>query len=536
MNFSSYQNLRDLFTVLGNKFLHRPEAVEISQADYNLLTPAQKADKTKIYYIYDASGGGGASDAKDVAYDNSESGLSATNVQDAIDAKANDFVEIDYEDWGELTDEQKEAHNWKVTNVPDVGPTPPTPDVPDGKTVTPVNDVEIWLECAGLTDTGYTTLTQVLNDTGVLSVLMADSNAVDYLVRSTTFAKSEALVPTMTSDNTPSGVCIASTVLSGYNAYKAFDGDNTSAWIPNNNATNNYVGYEFTLAQRVEKVTATIMRGNWGGSVPSRTFKVQGYSDDWHDIGTITTEATNTTSTDNYTATITTSGLYTKCRLFCEDIIHSEDQYDVRIMELQFYNVAVGVTDNSTAMSYIGLNNYCANTLLADSTWCNAICNSTYFESVLNAKVPNMTSNTAPSGTVIYNAQIADQPAYMAFNSTNSPDNHTKWMSGSGNQSGDWIGYDFVEPVRITKIMLHNRITGTVASPSSFILQSSDDNTNWDNIKSFSNSNNNADAVTYYKTLNLDTHRYYRIYITGTYNNSSPIIVQLQFWGRKDVV
>lgn len=384
MNFSNYQNLTSLFTEIGNRFRKRPEAVEISQADYDLLTPVQKADKTKIYYIYDASGGGGASDARDVAYDNSESGLSATNVQDAIDAKANDFVEIDYEDWGELTDEQKEAHNWKVTNVPDVGPTPPTPDVPDGKTVTPVNDAEIWLACAGLTDTGYTSLSEVLADTSILQTVLADDNASDYLARCSSFV--------------------------------------------------------------------------------------------------------------------------------------------------------LDVTSNQTAMSYIGLNNYTANALLDDETWNEGINSSTYFESVLNAKVPNMTNNTTPSGTVIYNAQIADQPAYMAFNSTNSPDNHTKWMSGSGNQSGDWIGYDFVEPVRITKIMLHNRITETVASPSSFILQSSDDNTNWDNIKSFSNSNNSANAVTYYKTLNLDTHRYYRIYITGTYNNSSPIIAQLQFWGRKDVV
>jgi len=294
-------------------------------------------------------------------------------------------TEITWENWNNLTDEQKRGTLWIITGItPGPGPTPPGPVIPDGKTVTPINDVEIWLACAGMEDTGYTSLSEVLADTSILQTVLADDNASDYLAR---------------------------------------------------------------------------------------------------------------------------------CSSFVLDI-----------------------TSDQTAMSYIGLNNYTANALLDDETWNEGINSSTYFESVLNAKVPNMTSNTAPSGTVIYSAQISDQPAYMAFNSTNSPDNHTKWMSGSGQTSGDWIGYDFVEPVRITKIMLHNRITETVASPSSFILQSSDDNTNWDNIKSFSNSNNSANAVTYYKTLNLDTHRYYRIYITGTYNNSSPIIAQLQFWGRKDVV
>ena len=58
MNFSNYQNLRDLFTAIKVKFTNRPETIEISQADYNALTPAQKTDKTKVYYIYDAESGG----------------------------------------------------------------------------------------------------------------------------------------------------------------------------------------------------------------------------------------------------------------------------------------------------------------------------------------------------------------------------------------------------------------------------------------------------------------------------------------------
>ena len=41
---------------------------------------------------------------------------------------------------------------------------------------------------------------------------------------------------------------------------------------------------------------------------------------------------------------------------------------------------ASDITANQSAMSYIGLNDYCADALLANSTWLNAIGNSTYFE------------------------------------------------------------------------------------------------------------------------------------------------------------
>lgn len=406
--------------------------------------------------------------------------------------------------------------------------------VPDGKTVTPTDDVSIWLQC-GQRSENYTTLAEVLADSTCLSALMSDNNAVDYLVRSKSFAKSEALVPIMTSDNTPSGICIASTVLSGYNAYKAFDGDNTSAWIPNNNATNNYVGYEFTSAQRVERVTATIMRGNWGGSVPSRTFKVQGYSDDWHDIGTITTEATNTTSTDNYTATITTSGLYTKCRLFCEDITHSDGQYDVRIMELQFYNVAVGVAENATAMSYIGLNNYCANTLLADSDWCSAIFESTYKESVLNVKAPTMTSNNTPSGVCgLYNTTMyGNNPPYYAF------DGNLSTMA-RGNTGSDYgiIYYQFPSAKKCVGFEL---ISSNDLSLSEYYFVASNDGTNWDSLETYID--DNTQSLVGHSKVNNTSYDYYGIKITkvkagGTeypYRNAGFDMKQLQFYGRADV-
>lgn len=59
--------------------------------------------------------------------------------------------------------------------------------LPDGDTVTPVNDVQTWLKCAGIKDKTYTTVSQVVKDTNTMFLLMSDENAMKYLARSTGF-------------------------------------------------------------------------------------------------------------------------------------------------------------------------------------------------------------------------------------------------------------------------------------------------------------------------------------------------------------
>lgn len=170
--------------------------------------------------------------------------------------------------------------------------------VPEGSTVLPTDDIQTWLACAGITDKSYTTLAEVLADSTTLLALMSDNNAVDYLVRSTTWAS--------------------------------------------------------------------------------------------------------------------------------------------------------GLTADSTAMTDIGANNYCADTLLSDSTWRAAICDSTYFESVLNVKVPTMTSNTTPSGVVSGSAGELNN-YYLAFNG--DPSNA---FSQANLASGMSITYTFPEDVRIYKVGYHS--------------------------------------------------------------------------------
>lgn len=203
------------------------------------------------------------------------------------------------------------------------------PPIPTGSTVTPVNDIQIWLHCADIWNKNYTTIGQVLADASTLQALIANNNAADYMARSTSWASA--------------------------------------------------------------------------------------------------------------------------------------------------------VAANSNAMTYIGANNYCANKLLANSTWLNAIFNSAYFESVLNVKVPTMTSDTAPSGQVIYSSQQPTGLGWYAFNN----DESNGWYTYSKSSNNEYIGYVFPNAVNVKAIYIMNYDNQSyIANNQSIVLtlQGSTNNTNWNDI------------------------------------------------------
>ena len=135
-------------------------------------------------------------------------------------------------------------------------------------------------------------------------------------------------------------------------------------------------------------------------------------------------------------------------------LMASDNAVDYLVRSTTF---ASDITSDSGAMTAIGLNNYCANTLLGDSTWCEAICNSTYFESVLNVKVPTMTSNTTPSGVVSASSYIGANGGYpwKAFSGSN--DNF--WMAGSASYP-QWLAYTFANAVKIYAYAFRNETSG----------------------------------------------------------------------------
>jgi len=210
--------------------------------------------------------------------------------------------------------------------------------IPDGKTAVPINDVQIWLNCANIWNKTYTTIGEVLADTDTLAAVIADDNAADYLLRSTSFTTIctdanamnyigasnyasdillddltwataignsiyfesvlNAKVPPMTSDSTPSGTCAASSTSSGFAAYRAFISDFTdNGWAPASGSSfgSSWVSYEFTTPIKVKKVKARYVRISAGYTL---TFKIQGYNTStnaWEDLTSGLTAYENTT-------------------------------------------------------------------------------------------------------------------------------------------------------------------------------------------------------------------------------------------------
>ena len=142
-----------------------------------------------------------------------------------------------------------------------------------GTTIEPVNDVSIWQRCADLTTT-YTTVAQILADTTTLKTLLYNSNAKEYMIRSTTImtaviADSNAISildngmpyinPDMSSATTPYGN-VSMSFTNNYNYYGIFNsGEVTTSssyyytagnggwiiWVTN--AEKGVVPYKFTI-------------------------------------------------------------------------------------------------------------------------------------------------------------------------------------------------------------------------------------------------------------------------------------------------
>lgn len=259
------------------------------------------------------------------------------------------------------------------------------PPIPTGSTVTPVNDIQIWLHCANIWNKNYTTITQVLADASTLQALIASNNAADYMARSTSWASSvtansnamtyigannycankllanstwltaicnstyfesvlNVKVPTMTSDTTPSGEAF------GYNPiappqgspYKAFDGNDSTYYLPYNATMasySNYVGYKFTQNVCIKKATVIFKEGNANRS--NLHFKIQGLiNNNWVDVS-----AENTISSLPVGSAITRDVIFSNTsktnqyRMIC-DQLHVTGAYITYCMTLQFYGRA----------------------------------------------------------------------------------------------------------------------------------------------------------------------------------------------------
>lgn len=252
-------------------------------------------------------------------------------------------------------------------------------DIPDGSTVTPTDDIQIWLHCANIWDKNYTTISQVLADASTLLTLIASNNAVDYMARST----------------------------------------------------------------------------SWSSAI----------------------------------------------------------------------------TADASAMSYIGLNDYCADTLLANTTWRGAICSSTYFENVLNVKIPTMTSATTPSGKVTGSNPYPNWDIWGCVSGRSGIQGSTLFSGGT-----KYWQYEFAAPVACYLFTVSELGDSAQVTPSSMFssakIQGSNDGSTFTDIYTISQTP--ASGAKYdYNFANATKYKYYRLAdITGSYSSYLELGKLLNFYGR----
>lgn len=392
--------------------------------------------------------------------------------------------------------------------------------IPNGATATPINNIQTWLHCADIWNKNYTTIAQVLADASTLQALIASNNAVDYMARSTDWASDSnvGLVPAMTSNTTPYGTVYALTEnygASGREGWKAFDGNDNTAWWGafQNNTT--YVQYDFGKTIQLAKCIGKCGPGISDASTFKVIFEYSIDNTNWYAFGDeITKGGTGLFDISANNGGNTVSARYVRFRT----ISSTAGNIGVYTPTLQFYPKA-GIPNNQNAMIYIGNNNYCANKLLANNTWLNAICNSLYFESVLNTKVPTMTSYTTPSGVVSAKDEYSGWAAWLAFGGTH--DTGRGWVA---NSAPSWIQYQFTTPVCVNKIYVWNPAGSN--RPWTGTLQGSNDGTTFTDIQSNIDGSQGVDGYT--NITNNTKYKYYRMVASGT----AAFIGALQFYGR----
>lgn len=405
--------------------------------------------------------------------------------------------------------------------------------VPQGSTVLPTDDIQTWLACAGITDKSYTTLAEVLADSTTLLALMSDNNAVDYLVRSTSWAGDTSIkIPIMTSNTTPSGECSqSSTHATGYEAWRSVSGSDQTAVLSSADA-NDWWQYEFDEA--VVCNSFTVQEFNNPSAIAVQAF--------WSEAEILASnDGTNFTKLAEVTGTISQGVIYNKTFNNATPYLYyrlhilqwgTEHAYKQVGKNLQFYQT--GITQDSTAMTDIGANNYCANTLLADSTWRNAICNSTYFESVLNAKVPTMTSATTPSGSVSASAYWDDR--YLPYKAFDGTWNTNGWLPPQAATLGNtWIQYQFTESVILNLFKVQGMDYSSASRMTTFKIMGSNDGFVSDSHDVGEVNAYNYNTITNYLDFaNSEAYQYYRFVIIADTNNSPTNYsgYNMQLYGR----
>lgn len=193
------------------------------------------------------------------------------------------------------------------------------------------------------------------------------------------------------------------------------------------------------------------------------------------------------------------------------------------------------ICGNQSAMSYIGLNNYCANTLLADSDWFEGICDSVYVDSVLNVKIPTMTSNTTPSGEcyATQGASTGSLALWKMFDNDNSTNAEQPC------RVGQIVGYKFPSSKKVLALVFGGLgwQNNNQFKINSFKIVASNDASTWEELSdTIDNTSYSAVTDRQIETFaNNNSYLYYGLKTVSQADNTYIQATSIQFYGREDV-
>lgn len=269
----------------------------------------------------------------------------------------------------------------------------------------------------------------------------------------------------------------------------------------------------------------------YGGNTYTSTVNVTSETTYNVSINTLPDGAT-VTPTDDITTWLACAGITDLAYTTLNEVLADSETYNALLGDSNACAYMKRSTTWSTdicasqyAMNLLGQYDTACDALLSDSTWASAIANSTYFESVLNVKVPVMTSNTTPEGEVVYSTDLGGTYAiYKAF------DGNTSTAGNVANADNCYFGYHFTSPVRVIKAV----ITGVDVNQSTgatWQVKGGNDGTTWSDALFTKNVVNGTNETFVFG--NTTAYSYYIIYQPSKSGTNTGIgASELQFYGR----
>ena len=194
------------------------------------------------------------------------------------------------------------------------------------------------------------------------------------------------------------------------------------------------------------------------------------------------------------------------------------------------------VCNNESAMIYIGLNDYCAWSLLDNDTWNEAICYSPYFEKVLNVHLDTLDSSSTEATAESYYSD--DFSPYKAFDGNES----TYWFSKSYSSPKDsiWLQYksNKLANVIMKKAILYGSSVGSYVPPPNIVLYRNDNIPLCDAFKISDKAGSKKKTIIVFNNDKVGKSDTYKLITTCTMDSGDKLyfgasISELQFYGRE---